>query len=170
MEIRTLKIPEDIAAFKMIRRQVVKDTPEAFGESLKETLQKNDKDYEYHLADHGRGDFVVGAFEGDILIGIAGFYREHRENLSHKGNIWGVYVDPNRRKQGTAEALLIQLIQQVKELSGITHIKLTVSSTSKAALGLYTKMGFNVYGTEPDALVVAGKSYDEHLMQLKLTF
>ena len=46
----------------------------------------------------------------------------------------------------------------------VERVNLTVTAVNEAALHLYQRHGFRIYGTEPDALKVAGRNYDEHLM------
>jgi GNAT superfamily N-acetyltransferase len=59
------------------------------------------------------GSFVFGAFDGDALVGTAGFWREKQPKLRHKGMVWGVYVKPEHRGQGLARSLMAALLDRV---------------------------------------------------------
>ncbi len=166
MEIRVLKQPEDVADFRIIRIEAVSDTPESFGESQAEVINKSMQDFAKHLSDHDRGDFVLGAFENGNLIGVAGFYSEQLEKMSHKGNIWGVFVKPHYRGKGVGAALLTEIICIAKKANCIRHINLTVVTSNESAVSLYENLGFTIFGTEPNAINVDSKFYDEHYMQL----
>ncbi len=168
MDIRALESSRDSVAFQSLRLQALETNPEAFGESFRDARQRNTAFFADQISDHGKGDFVLGAFEGSKLVGMAGFYREQQEKLSHKGVIWGVYVTPACRSRGIARVLLTQIISITKGLSGLAHLKLTVVTTNMAAFALYTELGFKSYGTEENALLIMGESFDEHLMQLAL--
>ncbi|MBY0377838.1 MAG: GNAT family N-acetyltransferase, partial [Gammaproteobacteria bacterium] len=64
------------------------------------------------------------------------------------------------------------LIQEIKNHAGnlgLTQLHLTPISSNLAALQLYQKLGFEIYGTEPRALRMGDIFFDEHLMVLDLT-
>src|SRR5699024_4654104 len=100
--------------------------------------------------------FTMGVFDGGKLIGYATFYRETLEKIKHRGNLVGVYCDPQYRRQGFTQ----QLIQKM--------IGLSVLAENQSAIKLYEKLGFQRYGTEPKALYDGKRYYDEDLMVLFL--
>ena len=168
MDIRVLNEKDDLDAFKALRIEAVENSPIAFGESVEEVKTKSIEGFKYHLADHGNGDFVVGAHIDGKLVGVAGFYREPHDKHRHKGNIWGVYVQPDHRTKGTARALLNNIIEIASNLSGLEQIHLRVATSSVPAVTLYKSLGFAIFGTEPRAVNVEEVFYDEHYMQLLL--
>lgn len=50
--------------------------------------------------------------------------------------------------------------------SRVIQLHATVVTTNQAALRLYEKNGFKVYGTEPRSLKVGNQFYDEHMLIL----
>ncbi len=160
---------EDAEIFRAIRMEAIRDVPEAFAESVSEEKSKRLEDIADYLATHGRGDFVLGAFDGpENLIGIVGFYRQPCGKLRHKGTIWGMYVKPPYRRRGVARALLGEALERIRKLPGIREVQLSVSDDNAAAKALYESFGFRTCGVEIRALRVGGRYIDEQLMQLLL--
>jgi ribosomal protein S18 acetylase RimI-like enzyme len=63
-----------------------------------------------------------------------------------------LYVVPDRRGQGTGEALLRAAIEVARE-EGATYIDLGTAEDDVAARGLYEKLGFDNTGGKPDGPV-----------------
>ncbi len=166
MKIRLLDKDEDALAFRDIQIEAIRDMPEAFGETLEEALSKPDSEFQSKLSDRGNGDFVIGAFEKDRLVGVVGFHRHPLTNSSHKGYIWGVYVRPDFRRRGIAMALFKKIIHKAKESRDIHLLNLKVLTKNEGAIALYEDLGFSIFGTEPNSINFDGKAYDEHCMQL----
>src|SRR5258707_532281 len=99
MKIRLLNA-KDAGSYRTIRLEAVHDAPLAFAESTAEAREKSFDDFVNYLDSHERGDFVLGAFEDDTLIGVVGFFRTAHSKHSHKGTIWGMYVRPAYRRRG----------------------------------------------------------------------
>jgi len=112
--------------------------------------------------------FVMGAFLGGELVGMAGFFRERHLKTRHKGRIWGVYVRANCRGQGLGRGLLLALLKKVKRLPGLEQVNLSVSSGQGAAKALYRSLGFERFGLEPKALKIGRQYFDEEHMALRL--
>src|SRR5207253_1422447 len=62
--------------------------------------------------DTAGGNFTLGAFENDRLVGIATFVRETGAKERHKGRIYGVYVTSAERRNGVGRALLAALVER----------------------------------------------------------
>jgi len=185
MEIRALSIT-DTEAFRAIRRESLENAPRAFAESLAEHDALSPQDFAKRLASSFSNDnFIVGAFRSNagadqssaasrsdndaasLLAGVAGFTRNPRPKLRHKGLVWGVYLRPAFRGTGVARQILAEVIRRAKTLDGLAQINLNVA-TGTAARCLYESLGFEVYGHERDSLRVGGECVDEDLMVLRL--
>jgi len=166
MNIRLLT-HEDTEIFRNLRIKAVVESPSAFAESISEVTEKSYSDFTAQLDSHGRGDFVLGAFDDTSdLIGIVGFYRDVHEKKRHKGTLWGMYVAPEKRKQHVGSKLVSALIEHTKNLLDIMQITLCVTTANEAAKRLYESKGFQVYGIEQHAIHIDGVYLDEALMQL----
>jgi ribosomal protein S18 acetylase RimI-like enzyme len=110
--------------------------------------------------------FVVGAFVGNgrTLVGTAGGARERGQKRQHIGTVSGMFVHPDHRGRGIANALLTHAVSSLFALPGIDQIELGVTAGNAAAHTLYLRHGFIEYGREPRALRIDGRDHDEILM------
>jgi ribosomal protein S18 acetylase RimI-like enzyme len=166
MNIRLLN-QRDVSSFRALRSEAVREAPAAFTESFEEITKRSEADCAYQLQSHGKGDFVLGAFDNNThLVGMVGFYRAVHDKQSHKGTLWGMYVAPKERERGVGRALMTAAIEHAKKLPGIVYLTLCVTASNKAAIRFYETTGFQVCGTERQALCIDGVYFDEMMMQL----
>jgi len=111
---------------------------------------------------------IVGAFDGDRLVGLAAWHREEMRKLQHKGFVWGVFVADTHRGQGLGRLLMQAVIEHARAAHGIRQLNLTAYAANKAAVALYESLGFVVYGREPAAICVDGMLHDDVHMSLRL--
>ncbi|WP_139489092.1 GNAT family N-acetyltransferase [Brevibacillus dissolubilis] len=159
----------DAPVFKELRLMGLRLNPEAFGASYEDAVKAGD-DYWTSLLQRlpGKTSFTLGAFAGEELIGIVGFYHPGGLKAGHKGTLVSMYVHPEKRQGGVGKKLVQALIERVREEKSAEQIQLAVVTTNEAAAALYKSCGFEVYGEEKRALKVAGQYYDEWLMVLFL--
>ncbi len=161
---------QDAAQFRELRLRALQEYPEAFGSSFEEeqtvTLEQTINVFSARQAPQ---NFVAGAFQEDgTLVGTIGFFQQSKRKLQHKGMIWGMYVIPGLHGAGAGSKLLLHVIEQARQIPGLTQIQLAVVTSNEPAKRLYQKHGFVAYGLEKDALITGGQSYDEDLMALYL--
>ena len=154
----------DAESFRQLRRERLIEEPRAFAESVEEHDALSLENIRTRLRHASGENFVVGAFEGDELIGMAGFSRSPRRKSRHKGVIWGVYVRASARGRGVGRAILSALIDRAR--GEVEQIQLSVSVGQTAARALYESLGFEVFGRERHALKVDGEYVDEDHMVL----
>src|SRR5689334_17258031 len=111
-----LLTPPDAKAFRDLRGKALEQEPRAFGESPLEHEARSLEAFAKRLAEAKDDDFVLGAFDGERLVGTAGFARIQRVKRRHKGGVWGMYVDSGYRQRGVGRALLEVLIERVRRL------------------------------------------------------
>ncbi len=167
MIIRKLEL-QDAEAFWSLRLKSLKEHPESFGSNY-EDASLTGMDEVRRRFPNSADQFLLGAFrENDELMGMIGFRREASRNLAHKGMLWGVYVDRAHQGKGVSTALLRRILEEIRSLDGLEQVYLAVVTVNEPAVRLYRSAGFEIFGTEPNALRVEGKSYDEHWMVYKL--
>lgn len=95
---------------------------------------------------------VLGAFEGQELIGTVALEFSAKPKTRHKAYVLGMYVTPAFRATGAGRALLDALITLAGHRPGIQVLNLTVTEGNDAAVNLYRSAGFEPFGTEPMAI------------------
>jgi ribosomal protein S18 acetylase RimI-like enzyme len=168
IQIRFLTI-HDAAEWWRVRLEGLQQNPEAFGSSAEEHLSLSQEEVGKRLVSPDADSFVVGAFEVDRLLGVAGFYREKGLKRRHRGRIWGVYLTRSKRGAGVAGRMLATLLRRAATIEGIEQILLSVTTSQTAAMKLYRSLGFESFGCEPKALKVGNQFLDEEYMVLRLT-
>jgi ribosomal protein S18 acetylase RimI-like enzyme len=159
--IRQLTV-NDFEAWKAIRLEGVKLPPQSCGESFEQVQEQNSQSFEELLK---RG--AAFALEKENIIkGIIGTFTLQPHNMRHRAVLFGLYVRPDYRESGVANALVEHVINFVKPLH--TQIHLTVTISNNPAINLYKKHGFIIYGLEPSSLKIGEDYYDGYLMVKKL--
>ena len=166
MEIRYLK-SNDAGEWLRLRLEALRGDPAAFSASFEEYQSLKLEEVIARLWS-SEDAFVVGGFKGERLTAMAGFYRDKGLKTRHKGRIWGVYVTPSERTQGTGRRLLQALLERAEKIEGLEQIMLSVTETQTAALALYRSLGFESFGREPRALKIEDRTIDEEYMVLRL--
>ncbi|GAK08086.1 GNAT family N-acetyltransferase [Geomicrobium sp. JCM 19038] len=165
MNIRILN-KSDALLYQELRLSGLKVNPEAFG-STYDREEKFNFETVVERLNPTKDKFVLGAFnKSGSLVGIVTFIRENSLKTSHKGNVFGMYVAPEGRGQGLGKSLMIELIKNAKNCTGLEQINLTVVSANDSAKKLYNSVGFEVYGVERNAQKFNGEYLDEDLMVL----
>ena len=157
----------DAEAMWWLRLHALETDPASFAESPDELKRTTVEQYASRLRSGGAESFVMGAFEGEQLVAMTGFYRDALLKRRHVGHIWGVYVSPLARGKGVGRAMLMEVIKSAKALPGIRCIRLLVAATPGAARHLYQAAGFRVFGIESRSLKIGEQYVDENHMTLE---
>jgi ribosomal protein S18 acetylase RimI-like enzyme len=165
-EIRFLT-SDDANEWHRLRLEALECDPEAFSASPEEYQSLSLEEVKRRLWSDSDA-FVVGAFEQNRLLGMAGFYRHRGPKTGHKGQVWGVYVAGRVRGKGIGRRMMRMLLDRGAAIRGIEQIMISVTTTQAVALSLYGSLGFEAYGCEPRALKVGARYIDEQCMVLRL--
>jgi len=169
IEIRRLT-PDDAQIFYLFRLEALENEPSAFSASPEEHRAMTVQEIAQRLGDPNveNSNFVLGAFAGERLIGMAGFFQDRGAKNRHKARIWGVYVNKEWRRQGIARVLLNEIIERGRSRPELEQILLSVVTEQLAATTLYQTIGFEIYGREPCAIKLGNSYFDEYQMLLRL--
>ena len=151
---------EDASAYREIRLEALADSPHAFSSTLESEQGQPLERFAARLAD----DFVLGAFSGPHLVGVAGFYVQPKPKHRHKGMLWGMYVRPDHRAAGIGRKLVEAIIAHARQ--HVELLQLFVIADNLSARRLYASLGFVEYGIERHATKYHGEYHDDVLMAL----
>jgi RimJ/RimL family protein N-acetyltransferase len=157
---------DDHAAYAALRVRGLELHPEAFGTGAGDMKAAAPEQVRRSLESGGPDDVVLGAFDGDALVGLIGLKREKKFAISHKATIWGFFVAPEHRRAGHGEALLATLLETAWSLDDLDYVRAIITTTSAAALGVFERAGFSRYGLEQRGVKVDGRWFDQVYVRL----
>lgn len=156
--------PGDADATFELRLEGLSRHPEAFLTDVAEERAAGVLATRRRLEANARSDgatVLFGAFVDGRLVGMTGLARDARAKQRHRACIVAVYVREAHRGHGVGGRLLDAAIAHARTLPGVESLYLSTAAGNEAALRAYHSRGFRPWGTEPDALRTAGRSYDE---------
>ena len=163
IQIRELK-NEDFEQFQPLRKLGLATDPTSFSASQEE--EETGLKEKFEAVNANAFNFSLGAFVSGALVGKVAFIRNSRKKLAHKGEIGGMFLHPDHRGQGISSLLLSQTLDKAFSQPGLSKVILTVTDGNVAAKALYEKYGFVTFGMEEDGIIVNGKAYHQHWMQI----
>jgi RimJ/RimL family protein N-acetyltransferase len=145
--------PVHVAEYRAIMLQAYAGEPEAFTSTVSEREPLPLDWWASRISDRPRSSgLVLGAFDGDRLVGVAGLRFGRRERTKHKATLFGMHVLPEFRGRGTARALVEAVLNAAESTPGTRVVQLTVTQSNAAAIQLYESCGFAPFGIEPLAI------------------
>lgn len=161
LDIKIRRLQADNAEdYRTIRLSALKKAPEMFGSVYSLEAQRPIQVFVDRLADCA----AFGAYVNGRIVGLMVLKQANGIKDAHKATLSAVFVEPELRGQGVANALLKAVVDY--GASHVEQIMLTVVKDNDAAIGLYKKYGFEPYGVEPRALKTEQGYLDEVLMAL----
>ena len=153
-----LLTPSGAIAYRDIRLEGLQHDPDAFSSTFE---RESAMQLDWFAERIVKGN-VFGAFEGDQLLGVAGYWPQEGAKVSHKAALWGMYVRKSARRSGLGQRLIAAVADHATER--VELLQLSVASDNEAAVRLYRKTGFLEYGRELKALKDGERYFDEILM------
>jgi ribosomal protein S18 acetylase RimI-like enzyme len=167
--IRRLAV-EDLVDYKQLREQMLAAHPEAFSSDASEARSRTPESYRSRLGLERAegGEFTLGAWADDALVGAISCERELRIKVRHIGHIVGMMVRDAYQGKGVGRALLDECVAEARRASGLEMLVLQVTAGNQSAARLYENAGFVRYGHLPNAICVAGTYHGKDQMMLAL--
>lgn len=146
--------PEDVPAYRTLMLKAYAEHPDAFTSTPEERACLPDAWWAARagVAQPEAAECVVAGFIEGQLAGAAGLKREGRERTRHKGDLFGMIVEPRWRGRGVGRAVVEGVLAEARRRPGLELLQLTVSETNTQAEALYRACGFERFGVEPMAL------------------
>ena len=159
----------DADAYRELRIEALRSVPTAFGSDVaRESARTLDQWREQMRAGTGDGDKLTSVAEAaGALVAMTTFVQETGVKLQHQANIYAVYVRPDWRGAGLLDTFVAQGTAWAVQRN-VRLLKLSVSANNAPAIRAYIRLGFQVYGLDPEAVLWDGVYYDELLMYTRL--
>lgn len=162
MTIRRLT-PDDWAAFRDIRLEMLRTEPEAFGSTHADWAAKPEAEIRNWLRRmHAFGLFGDAGLQACAAFGVAG-----GAPVRHRASVIAVYLRPAARGRGHTRRLLAALAAAARA-DGVLQLELDVADTNRTAIAAYERAGFVVTGAKPRALRLASGFADAVTMIRRL--
>jgi RimJ/RimL family protein N-acetyltransferase len=149
----TLLKASDAAQYRKLMLQAYEFAADAFTSTVAERRAEPESFWAKRIADPSGMSAAFGAFEGQELVGTVALEFSAKPKTKHKALVIGMYVAPVARGAGAGRALLEVAIDYVRAREGTRQLTLTVTEGNVPALRLYTRLGFQPFGTEPMAIL-----------------
>lgn len=152
--------PADVDQYRALRLRALREEPTAFASSPEDERQLSIEAVESRLQETA-GQVMLGAFDGEMLVGLSGLLRERRTKMAHKAWVVSFYVAPEARRRGLGRLLLERTLDRARAMPGLMQVNLGVNVANVAARELYESMGFVAFGLERGFMLVDGVLHDE---------
>ena len=146
-------VPDDAEAYRAVSLQAYAEAADAFTATRAER-EPLPLDWWARRLRLGLGapERVLGAFDGDALVGVAGLRRGVRPRTAHKAALFGLAVLDSHRGRSLGRALVEAVVAEAAASDGVVVVGLTVTEPNRAARALYASCGFRAFGVEPLAV------------------
>ena len=154
--------PDDLEAFKALRLESLKLDPDNYASDWDVWAGYSDEIWLQFLDEP-----TFGAFDGDKAIALMGLIPQTKSRMAHRAGIGMVWVAPDNRGAGVADALLVTCLEEAERM-GCVQVELSVNSGNARAISFYRRHGFEDYGTLPRGFRTSDGFVDDLLMVKKL--
>lgn len=145
----------DAPQYKRLMLHAYEHATDAFTSTLDERAAQPEGWWVERIADPKGLGIAFGAFKKGELVATVALGFSERPKSRHKAAVIGMYVLPEHRGDGVGSALLHRAIEHCQSLGSIQSMTLTVTEGNESALSLYRRLGFEVFGIEPMAMLTA---------------
>jgi RimJ/RimL family protein N-acetyltransferase len=165
IEIRKL-LPNESISYREMRLECLKNYPEYFTTNYQDEKTKDKLFFQPFIEQSSTGNFVVGAFHNNNLVGISGFVRQESKKTDHGGMIIQVYVTPEYQGRNIGSDITKSTLNEAFKIDGVEQIEIGVVSSNEKAVRIYTNMGFQEYGMQKNFLKIDNMYYDHKMMMI----
>jgi ribosomal protein S18 acetylase RimI-like enzyme len=121
-----------------LRLRALADAPESFGSSLAEEERLSHRAWRERMAPSDSGVWFVEATDDDEFVGMAVGAVDEPSKTAY---LFGMWVDPGRRRSGIGKRLVETVIVWARA-RGAVRIELEVNELTRPAVALYRACGF----------------------------
>ena len=158
----------DLVAYKALRDAVLTAHPEAFRSDAAPQRPPQSYRSRFGLDRPEGGNFTLGAWQEQRLVGAVSCERDPRAKVLHIGHVIGMMVRDDAQGHGIGRALLAACIEEACAARDLVLLTLTVTAGNAPAVRLYERAGFTRYGRLERAICVDGVYHAKDQMTLSL--
>ena len=152
MQVKPLTL-QDVSAYRRLMLHAYVHAADAFTSTAEERAAEPDSWWEKRIADSRGAGLAFGAFRDADLVGSVALGFSCKPKTRHQALVVGMYVLDHARGSGLGRALLHTAIAHARARGDIKTLTLTVTEGNEPAVTLYRHAGFEVFGTEPMAIL-----------------
>lgn len=161
MKLQTL-VAQDYDAYFNLRLESLQQCPNMYATDANDWQAAAPEVIEKHLVLSESGASpIFGAWEVGNLVGLLGLKPDSRPTVRHKASLWGLYVQPNFRRQGVGKGLVTLAIAEAKEMPYLELLRAGATLDGDTLLHFFAACGFREYGREPRSKLFNGVYYDQ---------
>ena len=167
MKINVVELkPENAQEYLELRKVSEIELPQYVGPGAeRELMSGNEGIAKIVVAYESEGTILFGAFSEEKLVGVIAISRRLSPKFQHRAFIWGMYISSEYRQLRVGALLLAHVQSWAKNHQEVNVLWLQVTESNTPAVSFYKKHGFEIYGTEPQALFTQGEYHNVHYMQ-----
>ena len=145
VQIRAMLEP-DLMGYKALRDAMLAGHPDAFTSDAETESLRDLASYRSRLAGGSSGGtlFTLLALDGGRVVGALTCEREPRRKVQHIAHLVGMMVSDTHRGRGIGRALLSSAITRLRDIDGLDQVTLSVTTSNRAAVGLYGVLAYDV--------------------------
>lgn len=152
----------DFDSYFALRLESLRNFPHMYATDADDWQKAPREVIEKHLTKSESDEFpILGAWDGDDLVGLVGLQPDFRPTVKHKATLWGVYVKEPYRRQGIGSHLIGTAIEMAKEKEALKQLRAVVNTTNGTAVRLFERAGFEQFGLERRAKFFDGAFHDQ---------
>jgi ribosomal protein S18 acetylase RimI-like enzyme len=154
--------------YRELRLEALKDSPLAFVEQYEDALARADQFWRDRVdrGAAGRASSTFAAVRGGRFIGMASCFIEKEITEYVSAHVVGVYVTPQWRGRGVAEAVMAEVLRWAREEVGADRIRLFVMESNIRAGAFYRRIGFVPTGVE--VAYPPNPAFSEHELEYRV--
>jgi RimJ/RimL family protein N-acetyltransferase len=148
--------------YRDLRLEALRSDPSAFGSSFEEEVALTEDEWKRRIRN------ALFAVSDDEPIGMVVCLFNDRPKTKHIAEIVGVYVSANRRGEGVGTRMLERALLLIRSKKGVVKVQLAVNPEQRAAVKLYERAGFVMWGRTKKELKVGRQFFDMLFMEKHL--
>ena len=152
----------ETAMFREMRLHALQQHPRAYTQTYEEEYRQPLQAFGQFL----QNNVVMGAFDGDLLVGYTILSPNRQPKLMHKATVWGAYVRPQYRDKQLAQRLRLRLFE-VAQAMGLRYCQSSIVASNAAALQVHMAVGYEEVYREKDGVRHLDGTFDDvvHLVK-----